>query len=155
MPVADIMRAYQLGSAAACVPSSARTARQEDHPHPVGYQSHRRTQVNYGGKSTLQRLRQLITTPLFNQNSLTMDSRAQLSLMGKGSTTIVGGHATIGSFSADVLAFFLRRIMFCSPCSTILPCFCATSFSMALDSAFRPSSHPKGRAPSRHISKGL
>ncbi|PYH29392.1 uncharacterized protein BO87DRAFT_401316 [Aspergillus neoniger CBS 115656] len=114
MPVADIMRAYQLGSAAACVPSSARTARQEDHPHPVGYQSHRRTQ---------------------------------------GSTTTVCSHATIGSFSADVLAFFLRRIMFCSPCSTILPCFCATSFSMALDSASRPSSHPKGRAPFRHISK--
>ncbi|OJI87647.1 hypothetical protein ASPTUDRAFT_437003 [Aspergillus tubingensis CBS 134.48] len=91
--------------------------------------------------------------PLFNQNSLTMDSRAQLFLMGKGSTTTVCSHATIGSFSADVLAFFLRRIMFCSPCSTILPCFCATSFSMALDSASRPSSHPKGRAPFRHISK--
>ncbi|CAK46422.1 hypothetical protein An13g00200 [Aspergillus niger] len=104
MPVADIMRAYQLGSAAACVPSSARTARQEDHPHPVGYQSHRRTQ---------------------------------------GSTATVCSHDAIGSFSADVLAFVLRRIMFCSPCSTDLPCFCATSFSMALDSAVRPSTHPK------------
>lgn len=81
--------------------------------------------------------------PLFNQNSQFTDSSAQFSLMGKGSTATVCSHDAIGSFSADVLAFVLRRIMFCSPCSTDLPCFCATSISMALDSAVRPSTHPK------------
>ncbi|RAK87925.1 hypothetical protein BO79DRAFT_23124 [Aspergillus costaricaensis CBS 115574] len=92
--------------------------------------------------------------PLFNQNSLTMDSRAQLSPMGQGSTTTVGGHATIGSCSADVLAFFLRRIMLLLTVFHHLAVFlCHFILSMALDSASRPSSHPKGRAPFRHISK--